>query len=106
MPRTPPKPAADPLADLRVDADAGSATAAVSAPATAPPDVAAPTPPATPDSPSTGDVEPVLDENAQVLVIVQAWHRDLTAQSFGHSGGTCGCAYLARGALKALNARG
>lgn len=101
MPRTPTKPAADPLADLRGPVDGGPVPAP-SAPLPPAPAPADPGTPLTPEDPVADDVEPVLDENAQVLLVVQAWHRDLTAQSFGHSGGTCGCAYLARKAVKAL----
>lgn len=98
MPRTPTKPAdADPLADLRGPVDGGPVPAP-SAPL--PPAPAAPGP-GTPASPQE-DAEPPLDEAALVMLVVQAWHRDLTAQSFGHSGGTCGCAYLARRAVQAL----
>lgn len=102
MPRTPTTPApADPLADLRGPVD-GSPAAPPSDPLPPAPGPADPGAPPTPEDQPAGDAEPVLDENAQVLVIVQAWHRDITAQSFGHSGGTCGCAYLARKAVKAL----
>lgn len=100
-PKTPPTP--DPLADLRGDVD-GSAALRHSLPdagGTATTTQEGRPGPVVPDPPAP-DVEPALDENAQVMSVVQAWHADLTAQSFGHSGGVCGCAYLARKAVRVL----
>jgi hypothetical protein len=105
MPRTPAVPAADPLADLR---DVSS-LAAVEGPSAAPaplPGPAAST--ETQDEPAApgeaqGLVTDALWHQAAVALMVATWHRDRTAQSLGHGGGTCGCVYLARMALVAVH---
>lgn len=92
MPRTPAQPAPDPLADLRT-LDEPTAVVLVE---TAVPVVA--TIPGV--MPTAEDL--ALDEDQAVAVVVKVWHADPTAQSFGHKGGACGCAYLARKAAQAL----
>lgn len=72
-------PAADPLADLRLDV----------------PDV----------HPAT--VESILDHAAQTPVVdytlatIRAWHADSVATNIVHRGGVCGCRYLAEIAMAA-----
>ncbi len=92
--RTPPPPAADPLADLREPDAAGLPGAAPAAPVVGAAAVV------------LADPEADLEVGRMVMVVsserlaemvsegVAAFHADPTAHGFTHSGGACGCRYL------------
>lgn len=90
--KTPQAPAEpDPLADLREDDDQPPA----------PPEET----PAGDDQPEAVEMRPMVTQglhDEMVAEMVAAWHHDPTSLGFLHGGGSvCGCAYIARHALKA-----